>query len=104
MIRLFPVPLMSRYIKIEDGENSGMLSEAANCLKAAYRPWLKADICDLQKMDGSGAYSGGKIRRTGRFMGKAERHGDLTVLKSDSAEKNAKTGIILNWRGVSSPP
>ena len=38
-------------------------------------------------------------------MGKAERHGDLTVIKSDSAEKiNAETGIILNWRGVSSPP
>ena len=37
-------------------------------------------------MDGSGAYYGGKIRRTGRFIGKAERHGDLTVLKSDSAE------------------
>ena len=49
MIRLFPVPLMSRYIKIEDGENSGMLSEAADCLKAAISPMARPIYVSYKK-------------------------------------------------------
>ena len=50
-------------------------------------------------MDGSGAYSGGKIRRTGRFMGKAERHGDLTVLKVTQQKIKCKDRNYIELEG-----